>query len=88
MVVVVVVVVVVEVVDDDIGPDVVVDVDVVVVGANVVEVVLVAQHSDKSLPSKPQGLLIEARRYLRRLLVTPCLMMASSTGLQSPEEMN
>jgi len=86
-VVVVVVVVVAEVVDDDIGPDVVVA-DVVVVGANVVEVVLLAQHSDMSLPSKPQGLLMAASRYLRRLLVTPCLMMASSTGLQSPEEMN
>ena len=61
---------------------------VVVVGADVVEVVPMAQHSDMSLPSKPQGLLMAARRYLRRLLVTPCLMMASSTGLQSPEEMN
>merc|ERR1712172_34733 len=61
---------------------------VVVVVDVVVEVVLVAQHRDMSLPSKPHGLLMAARRYLRMLLVTPCLMIASSTGLQSPEEMN
>jgi len=82
----VVVVVVVVVVDEDIGPEVVDVVDVVV--DDVVEVVLVAQHRDMSLPSKPHGLLMAARRYLRMLLVTPCLMIASSTGLQSPEEMN
>merc|ERR1712172_474665 len=55
----VVVVVVVVVVDEDIGPEVVDVVDVVV------EVVLVAQHRDMSLPSKPHGLLMAARRYLR-----------------------
>ena len=79
-------VVVVVVVGDVMGlDDVVVEVVVVVVGG---VVVLVAQQSDISLPSKPHGLLMAARRYLRRLLVTPCLMMASSTGLQSQAVMN
>ena len=57
VVVVVVVVVAVEVVGDDMGLDVV----VVFVGVDGV-VVLVAQQSDISLPSNPQGLLMAVRR--------------------------
>ena len=75
---------------------VVVDVDVVVIVVVVVvvdtvvisELCGVAQQRVKSPSSNPHGDLMAANRYLRSDLVTPYLMMAFSTGLQSLWTMN
>merc|ERR1719270_460514 len=82
VVVVVVVVVVVDVV-------VIVVVVVVVVDTVVIsELCGVAQQRVKSPASNPHGDLMAANKYLRRDFVTPYLMMAFSTGLQSLWTMN